>query len=333
MPHTSLTAKPCGRYRRLLSGARHHGFTLVELVMSISVMGVLMGGLTTAMFVAAKSMDGDSTGGARSTQSALALARVSEDMNFALSFSEQTSKAATFQVPDRDTNGSPEVIRYAWSGVNGDPLTVEYNNSGIPKTLVDNVHNFDLSYFLVTRDPPPIVQSVEKLLILHDNGPTPQRTKFVVGSPDHCAQCFQPTFPPGTVSWKITRVKIVGRQEGLPKGFNNIQIRADQGNGKPSSIVLEEKSIAEAGMTTLPLWYQFTFTTLDGLDPETGMCIVVVGTMLETGAFDYESGGSPMTPQTHFLTSTDAGATWSSVNDTDDMIFHVYGRVMAPEGY
>ena len=41
----------------------------------------------------------------------------------------------------------------------------------------------------------------------------------------------------------------------------------------------------------------------------------------------YECDASPMTPGTHWMTSTNGGATWSSPNDTYDMQFYVYGTV------
>lgn len=318
---------------RSIRGVRRRGFTLAELVVSVSVLSVLMGGLASAMVIATKAMDGGSTRTARSVRAAHVMARVNEDLSFAISFSERTPTAATFEVPDRDLDGLPDVIRYAWSGVAGDPLTVEYNNSGNPRTIAENVHDFDLSYLLVTRDPPPPpvgVEGPEQLLIYHDNGPSPQNELFTIGVLQHCAQCFQPTLPPDALSWRITRVKIVAQRVGKASGNNYLQIRPVQPDGKPSTLVLDQKTFAEAGMPGTLFWFQFSFTTLAELDPAVGMCMVLSGDASGTAAILYENGGSPMTPLTHFLQSGDSGSTWSAPNDTTDMIFLVYGTVTTP---
>lgn len=318
---------------RSIRGARRHGFTLIELVVSVSILSVLMGGLASAMVIATKAMDGGATGTARSVRASHVLARVSEDLSFALSFSERTPTAATFEVPDRDKNGSPEVIRYAWSGVAGDPFTVEYNNSGNPRTIAENVHDFDFSYLLVTRDPPPEVLGVEgpeQLLIYHDNGPSPQNELFTIGILARCGQCFQPTLPPDALSWKITRVKIVAQRVGRASGNNFLQIGPVQPDGTPSAVVLDQKIFSEAGMPGTLFWFQFSFTTLTELDPAVGMCMVLSGDASGTAAILYENGGSPMTPQTHFVESGDSGSTWSTPNDLTDMIFLVYGTVTTP---
>ena len=39
------------------------------------------------------------------------------DLQLATGFTERTTKAATFTVPDRDGDSKPETLRYAWSGV------------------------------------------------------------------------------------------------------------------------------------------------------------------------------------------------------------------------
>lgn len=65
------------------------------------------------------------------------------DIQLAQSFSENTTTAVTFTVPDRNGDNNPETIRYAWSGNAGDPLTRQYN-SGAVVTVAENVHTFHI---------------------------------------------------------------------------------------------------------------------------------------------------------------------------------------------
>jgi hypothetical protein len=61
-----------------------------------------------------------------------------------------TFRSATvveFTVADRNVppDNIPETIRYAWSGIAGQPLTRQYNN-GVAGAVLDNVYQFDLRY-------------------------------------------------------------------------------------------------------------------------------------------------------------------------------------------
>ncbi|MBM4074622.1 MAG: hypothetical protein FJ267_03150, partial [Planctomycetes bacterium] len=67
------------------------------------------------------------------------------DLQRATGFTERTAKAVTFTVPDRDGNGRPETLRYAWSGTAGNPLTLQVNGGPV-QNIALNVQQFALSY-------------------------------------------------------------------------------------------------------------------------------------------------------------------------------------------
>lgn len=117
------------------------GYTLAELVVALLGASVLMVGLSSTLFIALQASDTSTTPTTATIDGNEALSELLSDMEFALSFSEQTATAITFSVPDRDGDSNPETIRYAWSGTPGDPLTRQYNG-GTVATLVDNVHDF-----------------------------------------------------------------------------------------------------------------------------------------------------------------------------------------------
>lgn len=121
------------------------GYTLVELMVAMVGASALMVGLSSTIFIALKATDTSSTPTSATIEGNAALTDLFSDIEFAISFSEQTASATTFTVPDRDGNASPETIRYAWSGTPGDPLTRQYNG-GTAAALVEDVHDFGFEY-------------------------------------------------------------------------------------------------------------------------------------------------------------------------------------------
>jgi len=130
---------------RRLRRKRRGGFTLIEAVVSAMTLAALMIGMASVMLLASRSLRSAAGDVAEAGD---ATADIVADLNLAQSLTEQTVTAVTMVVPDRDGDGLPETIRYAWSGTAGDPLTREYNG-GDATTVVENVHEFDLEY--ITR--------------------------------------------------------------------------------------------------------------------------------------------------------------------------------------
>lgn len=128
---------------------RRSGFTLIEIVTSIGILSVLMWAMLSTMLIASKAIGSSDSKIAKISQGNNILQRITADLSLAQSFSERTATAVTFTVPDRNGDGSPETIRYAWSGTAGDPLTYQYNG-GTVVNLAQDVHAFDLDYLLKT---------------------------------------------------------------------------------------------------------------------------------------------------------------------------------------
>jgi len=132
---------------------RRCAFTLVEAVAAMAIMVVLLGGMSSAVFIASRAID-DGTDPATITGDATqVVATITDDLTFALSFRELTSTAVTFTVPDRDGDSLPELIRYAWSGTAGDPLTRAYNY-GSPVAITEQVDELAFGHLLRTITPP-----------------------------------------------------------------------------------------------------------------------------------------------------------------------------------
>ena len=124
-PSSCLVASPTGTSRP--------AYTLAEMLVSVAAMGVLMVGISSAILLATQAIDDGENPSARIREASATADQFIQDASCALSFSEKTSTAVTFTVPDRDDDEQPETIRYVWSSAGGGSITRTYNGgSAIP---------------------------------------------------------------------------------------------------------------------------------------------------------------------------------------------------------
>jgi hypothetical protein len=137
--------------RRLRLGVKRtrRAYTLLELVVSMSLATLLMTGLASALFLAGRTFDAGGSTAVQQADAAQVLGDILADVNQALSFSRRTANELIFTVPNRDGDDTPDTIQYSWSGTAGDALTFKFNSSPT-ETLIGDVHQFDLSYLTRT---------------------------------------------------------------------------------------------------------------------------------------------------------------------------------------
>ena len=123
------------------------GFTLIELIVSLTAASVLIVSLSSTIFIALRASDTSNTPAANTLEGLVRLSDMAAELQYTQTISEQTATAITVTVPDRnDPDTNPETIRYAWSGTAGDPLTRQYNG-GTVANLVEDVHDFGVQYY------------------------------------------------------------------------------------------------------------------------------------------------------------------------------------------
>ena len=120
---------------------------MVEVILSVVIVSIILGALVSTLMITQRGLAGSTNVARDASRGRDATDVILLDLSLAISFSERTSTAVTFLVPDRDGDGQPETIRYAWSGVTGDPLMRQVNGGAVA-VLVDDVHGFSLDYLL-----------------------------------------------------------------------------------------------------------------------------------------------------------------------------------------
>jgi len=129
------------------------GHTLIEVVISVSIVAVIMGAMVSIMLLVARGTDVSADGTENVSATSEVVQQIAVELSVATNITEQTATAVTFLVPDRDDNLQGETIRYAWSGVAGEPLTRQYNGGSVV-TVAEDVHHFNVDYLVKTVGSP-----------------------------------------------------------------------------------------------------------------------------------------------------------------------------------
>jgi type II secretory pathway pseudopilin PulG len=123
--------------------ANRRAFTLLELAVCLISSMTLIGGLAASIYLSSQALPGNENASRQKSKAAAVLRDVMADVSLAVSFTERTSRAITFRVPDRSGDGSPDTIRYAWSGTAGDPLMYQFNSEAAV-SIATGVQAFNL---------------------------------------------------------------------------------------------------------------------------------------------------------------------------------------------
>jgi len=125
------------------------GHTLIEMLISISIISIIMLGLGSVMLIASKALPDTGNPADTIITASVAAEQLESELKFAVTFSVRDANTVEFTVADRNGDDIPETIRYTWSGTAGDPLTRQYNG-GTVFTVAEDVNDFFLDYHTKT---------------------------------------------------------------------------------------------------------------------------------------------------------------------------------------
>jgi len=294
-------------------------------VVGMAVMSVLMVALGSAVMLASKALPDEQRLDRNLTSSQVAN-RIAAELEEAVHVTERTNRAVTFTVTDRDDDGSPERLRYAWSGAAGDGLTRQYNDESEVEILGD-VHHFELSYDVATTTeeyPGAPVEGDETLLSVYDG--SEDLKSYSIDANKWIGQYFQPDPPEDAVTWSVTRVLFQAKKRGASDGKTAVQLRQADGDGLPTGGVLEQHLLYESDLTDSYTWREFTFEHVSGLMPDDALCLILafVSADVHSARIRYESDEGPGR-----LATSDGGANWN-YDSGKKMRYYVYGRYTYP---
>ncbi len=324
---------------RLHSPTRRSGFTLIELVTSMTIGAILLSGMGSAILIASHALPERNTATGAILRASDVVEQIAGELHCAVTFTQRSATMVEITVPDRDADLAPETIRYAWSGTPGDPLTRQYN-TGTIVNVAEDVQEFDLGY--VTR----IVntKSGEILLAFFERwaGETETPQDVRVNSGDWAAVfSLAAGIPDDATQVTITRVLLKMRQGSLGgAGAFSVAIHQSKSavNPEPVATPIGTPVVGSgANLSGSYGWKEFKFSdvTVNNAFKET--VIVVKGTAAAGTQGDveilryYVSKGPKI--DSNALRTTDGGATWGpkkNVADDYQFPFHVYGEYQTP---
>jgi len=250
------------------------GFTLVEMVLSLGIISILLVSMGGLIVVAAKSLPSRKKATDGTSSAGSALERISGELSQAISITEAKDKSIEFTVADRDASGSPETIRYQWSGVKDAPLERRYNG-GLPTILADQLTSFGLTYSVESTK---IVRASSGLAVPEAQvaGWNSILTLFSAsadtGKP--VGQNFMPTLPANTRSWTVTRVRFLCSRAGAGTRDTSVQLRTTDVTGKPTNVILASTILPNTALAAAMTMTEVVFTSAPALAPDQEISIV-----------------------------------------------------------
>jgi len=321
--------------------ARHRGFTLVEMLVSMSVSAVLMTGLASALFIAARAIPDENSIQLLAGSSFQVTEQLATELATAISLTAMEPNVIEFQVPDRtsDINTTPETIRYEWSGTNGDDLIRTFN--GTDATILSDIHDFTLGYGThdesTTSTQTVEVTGAEGIVAYFDgwSGVTPNTLEKTINNNNWVSEALTVTPPTGTTKIKFTKARVWMRRDLLTVlGTFTIQLyrSTSVGGYRPGTLLVDAPAISGIGLPLTAYWATATFNETFLTDLSRSDYLLMVKGTLSDGVWlsHYQHNSAPSNGMTMYYTSNGGGA-WSPTSNLDrqDMRYYLYASYVS----
>jgi len=302
-----------------LLAIRDRAYTLIELSVSVAIVGVLLVATGSAILLAGRAVPARTSPASRCVAATEALDRLAADLAYAITVTEVGPTAVAFTVPDRTGDGAGEVVRWAWNGQAGAALTRSVNGSA-PAEILADVRDFALVYDRRREQlPDTFTESSETLLFQQDSASG--GVDVSVTSLEWIGQSLRLTFAPDVAWWAVTRVVLKARVRSSSDGETRVQLRAADLLGNPTPVVHDQAVLLERTMTSNYRWCDLPFTRRARLVPGDPLCVVL------RWVSDNESCEVQLRnlyPPGGAVRTSNGGLTWAPVS-SQSMQIQVYG--------
>jgi len=251
------------------------GFSLVELVVSLGVLAILLGAMTSslalAMRVAPSSTDKTST-----TVGALsAVERLAAELETSRAILSAGADGVAFEIVQ---GGATRGISYQWPGP-GEPLLRSVDGS-TPRAVTPPLFDFSLAWTIRTDtldENAPLVDGPEQLLVRIDDS-IDGSTKNTPLKPDKAhAQSFTPSLPADAQSWRCTLVQFMARPHAGTDGIITLGVHEVDAAGAPTGASIESATALESELIE-GQWHDVPFPGAATLDVNREYALAFTGT-------------------------------------------------------
>lgn len=309
---------------------RHHGHTLIELVVALIASAMLLAGLGSVMLIARQIAYTPSAATHRLEASEI-VNELADELRLATHVTQRSPTLLEFVVADRDGDGTEERIRYEWSGTPGDPLLRSYNG-GDSIEILDSIQDLFLGYTSqdITTSIETTTDSAE--VLLQSNATLQSSNTRDLKDIEWSAQRIDPTTfisaaPANALHWNATRVDVHCKRDGSQSGTLIVQLRpTGTPYNSPTSHSLGQVSTPESLLSSSQSWNTATFSTpIRELALHRKYAI----------AWSATGGGTTAKQTADYVSSSgafetmDAGASWQYVS-TRQFYYRLYGTYTTP---
>tara|TARA_R110002111_G_scaffold189528_2_gene254806 strand:- start:232 stop:1296 length:1065 start_codon:yes stop_codon:yes gene_type:complete len=304
----------------LLSKPRTHaGFTLIEMVVSLSVISIIFLAMGSVMLLAAQSIPTEDDAPALTSDALEVTRQLASELETATTIAHMTDRVIMFKIPDRNGDGNDEMLAYSWSGTPGAPLFRNYNG-GTAVTVLPSVQSFSLTYDIRSAPQPAILEESEEILLDSFNSGI-LHNEFPITQYNWMGQLITPAnLPNEALDWNVSRVLFQATKHSSDTGITKIQLRPVDESGMPTSTVLQTRYLYENVLDSNYLWIEANFNMVRGLSPSEKLSLVLAWQAGdESAGIRYSTiNGSGR------LFSYTKGASWS-YGATSSMTYYVFG--------
>lgn len=301
------------------------GFTLIELLLALAVSVIVLGAVQSIVMVASKSVPIEGRGPFGAVRASVALEQLGADLETATLVLFADSRQLEFLVPDNDSDGSPDAVRYSWSGISGDPLIRQYRGNTLAtwdtrQVVVNRVQWMEFAHD--RADPIVVKPEILPETLLASFEPVSGRSTTTITSGSSVAQSFRVTLPSTAVSYKITRVAFRASQAGTAAGSTSVTISQSLSQGLPASTSLGSASVSELLLAPTLQWMEVAIPGLPLLTPGSDLTLALRQTGGSASA-EVESGDTAQTLLSGLRSISVDGLNFSPASSA--MAYRIYG--------
>lgn len=306
--------------------SRRRGHTLLEAVVSLSVVGVLVAAIGSAMLLAARSSPRADDVVARTLESRRVAGRIAADLSLATSIENRSEHVIVLTLADQDADGAGEHIAWVWSGTPGDPIRRVQN--GVVTHVVDDIRAFSIDWTTASRNvvaPTAATHGLEVLLAAFDDS---HDSTTRLSASTHAAQYVLPSLPADATHYTITRARVRVTKNDLISGTMMARICRTNSSGSPL-MPADATSSALLSLNLLPAsWINFNFASgVSNIPAGEGRWIVIYQSLLPFVDLLVQRAVAHTT--SHMGVSTDAGTSWTLRHDSS-LRYELYGTIRRP---
>lgn len=320
------------RHTRPAPQASHQrrGFTLPELLISVSVSGLLMVSLGSALNIATRSLRPDAAA-AVSLDSGRSLRMIQEDLRFATRIIDRGPRSVRMLTTDADRSGKGDIVLYSWSGTVGDNLMRSVNGStAIP--ICEDVTDFNIA--LSTRGemqkiPKPSAPTSESLF--HQQTSTSSLDWQYVDSSNAFGQLISPSLflstakPGANDEWQITRVEFyAARLYAWGGSTYRFELDRASDDGLPTHDAIYTESRDPNIISSSGGWTSISMTGLPWLDATQNVAMTFAH---QTGFNQLVLPVRESIGVTGYLGTDESPSQWLRPAGQRSLVYRVYGRI------